>query len=203
MTSKYDHLLKIQKYDPDKTFFVSDTHFGHANIIKFCNRPFDNVDEMDREMIRRWNAVVPENGIVWHLGDIGKGNPYYLRSVIERLNGTKKLILGNHDRKKWLGQTIDQVLDQFDFVGHYAELQVGKQHIVVSHYPIESWNWARHKSWNLHGHCHGTVRARGLRMDVGVDGHPPDIQAVYTPWSFHEIARIMAKRKAVDVRGRS
>ena len=60
--------------DAEKIFFTSDTHFGHENIIKYCKRPFKDVKEHDAELIRRWNEKVPEDGIVFHLGDVAFGN---------------------------------------------------------------------------------------------------------------------------------
>ncbi len=80
-----------------KLCIVADTHFGHANIIKYCNRPFANVDEMNEELIRRWNAVVNPQDTVLHLGDVGF---HYssLFKIIPRLNGgLKRLVRGNHD----------------------------------------------------------------------------------------------------------
>lgn len=61
------------KFDGAKVFFTSDTHFTHANIIRFCSRPFKNVEEMDETMIANWNRVVGENDIVFHLGDFCMG----------------------------------------------------------------------------------------------------------------------------------
>jgi len=76
-------------------FFTSDTHFGHKNILKYCNRPFVNVEEMDEVMIERWNGRIGKNDSVYHLGDFSfSSNP---KTYFERLNGKKILIIGNHD----------------------------------------------------------------------------------------------------------
>ena len=79
-------------------FFTSDTHFGHRNIITFDETAFDSIEEYDKTLIERWNAVVGEEDIVYHLGDFAMGgDKERLRSYVERLHGRKRLILGNHD----------------------------------------------------------------------------------------------------------
>lgn len=83
------------KYSPDHTFFTSDTHFGHANIIRFCNRPFRNVEEMNEALIENWNLVVSEDDTVFHLGDFAFGGSNVWKSIIPRLNGHINLIIGN------------------------------------------------------------------------------------------------------------
>ena len=80
-----------------KVFVISDTHFGHENIIRYCGRPFASVEEMDEAMIKNWNETVSNNDIVLHLGDFGLGKKEYIASIIPRLHGKKILILGNHD----------------------------------------------------------------------------------------------------------
>lgn len=85
---------------PMTNFFTSDTHFGHENIINLCQRPFSSVQEMNDEMIRRWNSVVSEGDTVYHLGDFALGQKYLWPSYREQLNGSIILIAGNHDRNK-------------------------------------------------------------------------------------------------------
>ena len=81
-----------------KTFFTADTHFNHANVIKYCARPFASIDEMNREMIARWNAVVGAKDTVYHLGDFAMGKPTEWPSFLRQLNGAKKFLSrGNHD----------------------------------------------------------------------------------------------------------
>ena len=82
-----------------KVFFTSDTHFNHANIIKYCGRPFASVEEMDRELISRWNAAVEPADTVYHLGNFAVGKPSVWSLIAGRLNGAKKILLiGSHDR---------------------------------------------------------------------------------------------------------
>lgn len=80
-----------------KVFIISDTHFGHENIIRYCNRPFTSVEEMDQIMIKRWNETVSNNDIIIHLGDVSFYGKDKTREIIQKLNGRKILIMGNHD----------------------------------------------------------------------------------------------------------
>lgn len=145
------------------TWFIADTHFGHANIIRFCNRPFGSIDEMDEAMIERWNSVVGPNDVVWHLGDFAFYKSYEkLLSIFSRLSGNKFLILGNHDydntqRLPWLGQRQMQTL------------MFGKQPIVLCHYGLRVWDRSHHGALHLYGHSHGTLPGDSQSLDVGVD----------------------------------
>lgn len=85
------------RYDPDHVFFTSDTHFGHANIIRFCKRPFENVEEMNEVLIENWNKVVSDDDTVFHLGDFAFGGSNVWKEIIPRLKGHINLIIGNHE----------------------------------------------------------------------------------------------------------
>lgn len=164
-----------------ETFYSSDTHFGHANIIKHCNRPFSSVEEMNEGLVKAWNDTVTPQDTVYHLGDVTWG--YF---DINRLNGTKILILGNHDKEREIGK-------YFDEVHYYLELKKilpkGKS-LQLMHYPIESWNGKFHGSLHLHGHTHGTLDNTGLtRFDVGVDCW--DMKPVH----LDQILELVPKRK--------
>ncbi len=78
-------------------YFVSDTHFNHKNIIDYCNRPFNSVDEMNNVLIQNWNATVSNNDIIYHLGDFALGRKDTIMEITSNLNGKKYLIRGNHD----------------------------------------------------------------------------------------------------------
>jgi calcineurin-like phosphoesterase family protein len=141
-------------------FFVSDTHFGHAKIIDYCNRPFESVEEMNDAMVRNWNGAVSPKDTVYHLGDVA----FHNYECIERLNGKLKLVPGNHDheRAKKVMHLFDEVLPEV----HYLKLD--KDHrFVLCHYPFESWR--REYRYHLHGHTHGTAGVKMNRLDVGVD----------------------------------
>ena len=80
-----------------KVYVISDTHFGHANIIKYCDRPFNDADQMDSMLIKNWNEIITPDDIVWHLGDFALKNKEKTINYFRRLNGRKMLVLGNHD----------------------------------------------------------------------------------------------------------
>lgn len=145
-----------------KTWFTSDTHFGHTNIIKFCNLPFENAQEMDEEIIHNWNRVVGKEDIVYHLGDVSFRNKQETISIFKQLNGRKHLIQGNHD-------PIDIMKECFHSVEPYKHLRNYnnyKKDLVLFHYPIESWNKKFHGSIHLHGHSHGTALKMKNRFDL-------------------------------------
>ena len=87
------------KFNAEHTFFTSDTHFNHANIIKFCNRPFKDVEQMNEVMIANWNSVIGKDDTVFHLGDFCLGGAAEWTKILDRLNGKIYLIMGNHDLK--------------------------------------------------------------------------------------------------------
>lgn len=164
------------------TFFTSDTHFSHANIIKYCTRPFADVKEMNIALVDNWNAQVGPDDLVYHLGDVAWGS-----IDLNCLNGKKILIIGNHDKPSQLGP-------YFDEMHYYLELKKllpkGRS-VVLCHYPIESWNGKFHKAIHLHGHCHGTMNNTGLRrFDVGVDCFN------YSPIPFDNILTMLPVRDA-------
>lgn len=141
---------KKYKFDPEHTFFTSDTHFGHANIIRFCNRPFKNVEEMDEALIENWNQVVSEDDTVFHLGDFAFGGSSVWKSIIPRLNGHINLIIGNHDRKN-LRQGY---MSSFDMVVPQLQIEIEGNPIYLNHYPFLCYGGSYRGVWQLFGHVH-------------------------------------------------
>ena len=133
-----------------KIFFTSDTHFYHANIIKYENRPFHTVDEMNNTLIRNWNSVVTNHDDIYILGDFAFTDAATTIKLINKLNGNKFMIRGNHDRVL----KDSAVAHQFAWVKDYYVLKVGELKIVLFHYPIYSWDCKRHGSIHLYGHIH-------------------------------------------------
>ena len=82
-------------------YFTSDTHFGHSNIMRFCQRPFSDVTDMNNCLIENWNNKVGKDDIIFHLGDFAMGGSNLWNGILERLNGHKILILGNHKINKF------------------------------------------------------------------------------------------------------
>lgn len=81
-----------------KIFFIGDMHFMHRNIIKYCNRPFSDIEDMTEKLIKNWNSVVGNNDIVYVVGDFALCGKQKIIEICQRLNGRKRLILGNHDQ---------------------------------------------------------------------------------------------------------
>lgn len=130
-----------------ETFFIGDTHFGHKNIILFdaikASRPFSNIEEHDEEIVRRWNSVVSKGDIVWHLGDFAFSSKAIATGG--RLNGNKRLVLGNHDH-----YPTAEYLKYFHKVYGAATL---KGDILLTHIPVHPKQLERFKV-NVHGHLH-------------------------------------------------
>lgn len=132
-------------------YVISDTHFGHANILKFERTEFTTIDEHDEYIIKKWNERIHKTDTVYHLGDVGIKNKEYLINIISRLNGKKILILGNHDRnaasiKFYLEVGFDEV---------YNKPIYYNSKIILSHEPIqEAYN--NPFILNIHGHLHNS-----------------------------------------------
>jgi len=177
--------------NPDKLYFVSDTHFYHKNIIKFTNRPFDNIHEMNKTLIENWNKKVPKDGIVFHLGDFGFGAPGKIKEIIKQLNGTIVLIAGNHEKtvlKK------EDIRNMFHSIHKLLEINVSDiesknntRKLTLCHYPLESWNKSHfgiNESIHLHGHWHyDNHRVISGRVDIGVDNKFNYL----TPWCYEDV----------------
>lgn len=120
------------KFNAEHTFFTSDTHFNHANIIKFCNRPFKDVEQMNDVMIANWNSVIGKDDTVFHLGDFCLGGAAEWTKILDRLNGKIYLIMGNHDLKN-----IRQgFISRFEHVAMQMRIEIGKKRIYLCHYPF-------------------------------------------------------------------
>jgi calcineurin-like phosphoesterase family protein len=118
-------------------FLTADTHFGHLNIIKYCNRPFADVQSMNEEIVRRWNETVSTDAVVLHLGDVCMGQLHLTLACVARLNGTKHLIAGNHDRCYYTPAKAQMYLDAgFASVQDQAELEVAGTIYDLIHMPF-------------------------------------------------------------------
>lgn len=149
-------------------FLTSDTHFGHKNICKFTNydgspvRPWDDADEMDEDMVKRWNETVRPNDKVYHLGDVVINRKSL--AILDRLNGDKVLIKGNHD-----------IFKLTDYTKYFRDVRA--YHVmngmILSHIPVSKGSIARFGT-NIHGHTHGnrvmkTVRKFGIFKQEVID----------------------------------
>ena len=185
--------------DPDKLFLTSDSHLGHFHICKYCHRPFQSRSDMDQTLIKNWNAVVPEDGIVVHCGDfmlphnedIKEYNKY-----LNQLHGRVLLLRGNHDRA-----SLDWVSDKLIAVRDQAMIVVDGVKIFAQHYPCAAFNGDYHVYGHIHtladGTCYGidgdvTKVMRKNTYDVGVD------QNGYTPVSYWQLCDIFRKKMNND-----
>jgi len=142
-------------------FFTGDMHFGHENIIEFDNRPFESVEEMDAELINRWNAKVGKDDLVYVLGDmIWKTRNDDAPSIIKSLNGKIILIKGNHDRFLHNEKAKAALAEIKDYDDICVTLKDGTtRRCILSHYFIPMYNGHRHKAIHLHAHSHVTDEA--------------------------------------------
>ena len=179
----------------DKIWFTADSHIGHRNIIKYCQRPFSNVEEMNETLICNWNKVVGKNDYVFHLGDFSVGGAAEWTSILDNLNGRIFLVLGNHDMNN-----VDQgFMRRFEDVAMQMLITIGKQRVYLNHYPFLCYGGAYRGTWQLFGHVHTSSCMSGLdgprlqmlfprQYDVGVDNNN------YTPISFEEVeVKILAQ----------
>ena len=139
-----------------KTYFTSDLHFGHENAIRFDNRPFETVDDMDAELIRRWNAKVNRGDLVYVLGDmVWKTKNGTAEDLIHNLNGQIILIRGNHDRFLSNAKAKNGLAAVKDYDEINVTLEDGTaRRCVLSHYFIPLYNGHRNGGIHLHGHSH-------------------------------------------------
>ena len=113
-----------------KIFLIGDCHFGHRNIIKYCNRPFKDVEDMNEQLIKNWNSVVGKNDIIYVVGDFALCGKQKIIEIGQRLNGRKRLILGNHDQA-----SVNTYREAgFEFV--YNHSIVLDDFYIVSHIPM-------------------------------------------------------------------
>lgn len=175
------------------TWFTSDTHYGHANVIGFCDRPFMDVVHMENALAGAHNAIVKPDDIVYHLGDfIWSPKPAEWLRIFDMLNGRFRIIRGNHDLPLRKNLALMLAHPKIEWVKDYAEEKIDGIKVVLCHYPLGTWNRARHGSFHLHGHCHGTWTqsfprsiAHGRSMDVGVDCWD------YRPLSFENVRGVL------------
>lgn len=157
---------------------TSDTHFGHQNIIGYCKRPFASAEEMDEELVRRWNAVVRPQDHVYHLGDVAMRKERL--AIVRRLNGHKRLVFGNHDI--------------FD---HRAYVEVGFEKVMgmrvlsgalLTHVPVHHTSMSRFVC-NIHGHIHERPAYGPQYLNVSVE------RTDYTPVLLEQILADRARHR--------
>lgn len=165
-----------------ETFFIGDTHFGHKNILNFSgskpSRSFPNIEEHDRELIRRWNGVVGKNDRIYHCGDFcfGKRNI----ELAAQLNGTKYLIMGNHDC-----YASSEYLKYFTKLGGAWQYE----NCIITHIPVHPQQLETRFAMNIHGHLHHEVLEDRRYYNVSCE------QINLTPIPYSEIRKRLDERK--------
>jgi calcineurin-like phosphoesterase family protein len=173
-------------------YFTADEHYGHANIIKFCDRPFKHVDEMTEGLIWEHNNKVKKCDLTYHLGDIfwRHTSTQQATDILKRLNGTHYLIWGNHD------EVAKKVMDQcygapkFVWAKDVSEIKPRAQYpsIWLSHYAHRVWPSSHKGSWHLYGHTHDVLPDFRRSHDAGVDANS------YAPISIDELNTHMSAK---------
>ena len=176
-------------------YFVSDLHFGHSDIIKFCNRPYRSVQEMDEALTVNWNSVVKKDDTVFDLGDFAFAPDWRWKELLGKLNGHHILIIGNHDCSEYPG---DSVMELFERVETEMLLEIDEHQVYLNHFPFlcyaGSYRNAGTATIQLFGHVHSGPRVGGKdkdrlawlfpnQYDVGVDNNN------YMPVSWQQVLK--------------
>lgn len=187
--------------NPEKLFFTSDQHFNHGNIISFCNRPYSDIQEMNNALIENWNRVVPQDAVVFSIGDLTFSmDKFSIKNIFSKLNGSMFYFLpGNHDKSKF----FVNLPDNFKIVSDIVHLTITTNEVyygqyVLSHYPLYTFQGIDRNVINLHGHIHSgknshagfdTKFKSNFHYDIGVDNNN------YAPVSLKTINDIINSRK--------
>lgn len=155
-----------------KYFLIADTHFGHSNIIKYCNRPYSDVDEMNEDLVRRWNSVVGKRDVVYVLGDFAFGREA-IQKYASLLNGTKYLVKGNHD------SYTNQFYRDCGFREVYDK-PILLDFLIFSHHPLQLSETTPY--FNYYGHVHNDEKYQDTATSKCIS-----VERInYTPYMFME-----------------
>ena len=195
-------------------WFVADTHFSHKNILRFRNKRVetfnldvnneDVLEQHDIELIKLWNSVIKKKDTVYIIGDFSFASPERTRKILEKINGKKHLIVGNHDK------ACNTLSNYFESVSQIKEVTFKKTvfpfldesiHCVLCHFPMIAWNRRMHGSLMIHGHTHGALDAvnaqsEELRVDVGFD-------AILNDNGFASLEQVYRYMKNTVAKGKS
>ncbi len=185
-------------------FLTSDQHWGHNNILKFCQRPFDSIAEHDAELVLAWNSVVSEEDVVYHLGDVTLGNSKKASEIFRQLNGMIH-VLGYtwHHDARWIGSPqqskhglveIEKPIIVLKFIRKTDERQMP---LVLCHYPFEIWDRKHYGAVHFHGHTHAELAQIQNRLDVGVD-MAYKLLGSYRPFRLEEALEIATSTSVED-----
>ncbi len=172
----------------NNTWVISDTHFWHENIIKYCSRPYASVAEMNEDMVAKWNAVVKKDDIVWHLGDFCFGAKEHVKEIVSRLNGRISLVLGNHDHHK-PGFYYDS-----GFHRVYDHPVVVSDFFILSHAPLQ---WV--KDGDAYANVYGHVHAQEMYRDFTTNSFCACVERLgYAPIRWSDMLKKMKSASALE-----
>lgn len=170
-----------------QVWFTSDLHFGHRNVLRFCNRPWTDEKEMQKGLIENWNNTVGDNDIVFVLGDTFWFNESRtIKKVLDQLRGKDIYILpGNHDEFESYHRVIDPRIHLCADVVCCWFTQEGqpKREVWLSHYPMMTWPHRENGAWQLFGHIHSKPgRDEGVDQDLQLHWNQADVGCDYWGW---------------------
>jgi calcineurin-like phosphoesterase family protein len=186
-----------------QVFFTADLHLGHANVLRFCNRPFKNIEEHDASVVSNINNKVQPEDILYILGDFVYGRHKNRMDTIRRYRNMVRcrhivLIVGNHDPQERSGYPKQELYSMFSevFVRLQRQFLVGglPQIMIMDHYASRVWNKSHYGAWQLFGHSHASLPEDGMQLDVGIDSAFKRIGS-YSPFSLQEVNEIMKTKK--------
>lgn len=180
-------MANIQTDRSNNIYLISDTHFGHRNIIDYCNRPFKDTMQMNLAMAEKWNSTVKDDDIVYHLGDVymGWNEPWTPLEFLSKLKGRKRLVLGNHDNGK--DQVLQKVFQKIMVWRMFPEFGLLLTHVPVHESALERRIEGHGKPdtivhlKNVHGHIHEKPSPTVKHHNVSVE------QIAYTPINIEEL----------------
>jgi calcineurin-like phosphoesterase family protein len=180
-----------KEMEMEKVWFISDTHFGHKNIQKFCpnTRKGADIAEHDRILIANWQSQVAQHDRVYCLGDMFFCDSRRAMSIMDQLPGQIHLIYGNHDK---VIKSNKDLRDKFTSINDYKEVDLEGIKVCLFHFPIYEWYAIGRGSFHFYGHVHGSVQVPGRAWDVGVDTRPDGDMKL---WSWEELKRMMLARE--------
>lgn len=171
-------------------FFSADLHLGHANIVKYCRRPFGSAEEMNEALLDNFNSVIRPGDSLYIVGDLCWSG--FDAAAWLKLLKTKELhlILGNHDCNGE-GKPLKHIpVEMFRSVGHFKRITPEGRQVFMCHYPMVSWRNRSHGAYHLYGHVHGNYTSPVRALDVGVDTNK------FMPYSWEAIKKYMEPRPA-------
>ena len=166
-------------------WFTADFHLSHKNIIKYCNRPFKNVAEMDSILIDNLKERLNPKDILYFLGDLTfkEKVAHEFFEIFEDIE--IYYIIGNHDSNKVVNVARKYCIS----ISHLKDIKIVDQSITLCHYAMRVWNKSHYNSWQLYGHSHASLKSIGKQHDIGVDNNN------FFPVSFEDLVGIMKNKQ--------